>query len=199
MINFDASTHTYYEDGLTVPGVTKILSNAKMIDFSMVQPDILERALKFGTAVHKATELQDKENLDIENLDISLMPYLEAWCKFKKDTGLTILSIEERVFSPRFRYAGTLDRRILLKRRHTVLDLKAGVDFHPASAVQLEAYKEAWNEGKPVKEKIKDRIIVQLCPDGTYKFPNYEYYQKTDFAVFLAALTLHNWRRKHGK
>ena len=82
---------------------------------------------------------------------------------------------------------------------HTVVDIKAGVDFHPASAIQLEAYKEAWNEGKPVKEKIKDRLIVLLQEDGTYKFPDDKFYQKSDFGVFLSALTLRNWKVKHGK
>ena len=196
-ITFDSEKHIYYCEGLKVPGVTKVLQGAGLIDFSMVKPDILERAQNFGTAVHLATEFDDNGVLDMASLDDALLPYVEAWRKFKRDTGCKILSIEEVVYSAKYRYCGTLDRRMLIKERHTVVDPKSGVGFHPASAIQLEAYKEAWNEGKPVKDKIKDRLVVLLCGDGTYKLPVDDYYQKTDFSVFLAALTLRNWKVRH--
>lgn len=111
MITFNAETHTYYVDGLKIPGVTSILKGAGLIDFSMVPTDILERAFKFGTAVHLATELDDRDNLDIVSLDAPLLPYILAWRKFKQDMGCKILSIEERVYSAKYRYCGTLDRR----------------------------------------------------------------------------------------
>lgn len=198
MITFNAETHEYYNDGLKVPGVTRILKDVELTDLSMIPLDILDRAQKFGTAGHRATELDDQDNLDMKSLDPTLLPYLEAWRKFKRDTGLKILSIEEHVFSKRYRYAGTLDRRVMIKNRHTVIELKFGV-LDPTSAIQLEAYKEAWNEGKPIKDKIKDRLVVQLREDGTSKLPPEKYYQKSDFSVFLSALTLHNWRKRHGK
>ena len=115
MITFNAETHEYFYEGLKVPGVTKVLKNAGLIDFSMVPASILERAFKFGTAVHLATELDDRNNLDMATLDAPLLPYVNAWRKFKKDVGCKVLSIEERVYSGKYRYCGTLDRRILLK------------------------------------------------------------------------------------
>ncbi len=198
MITFNAETHEYFYEGLKIPGVTRTIKDAGLIDLSKIPADILDRAQKFGTAGHKAVELDDQDNLNMESLDPALLPYLEGWRKFKKDTMFAVLSIEEPVFSKRYRYAGTLDRRGLIKARHTIIEIKFGI-LDPTAAIQLEAYKEAWNEGKPVKEKIKDRLVVQLCQDGTYKLPPEKHYEKSDFSVFLSALTLRNWRRRHGK
>lgn len=196
MIKFVSETHTYTLDGQSIPSVTKVLKEAGLIDFSKVNPDILERALNFGTAVHLACELYDTNDLNETTLDNNLRPYLDGWIKFLKDTGFKIESTEERVVSKKFWYAGTLDRRGTLSKR-AVLDIKTGVDFGPATALQLAAYENGYNEDKPFKERIKERICVLLRNDGTYKMEVYK--DKGDFSVFLSCLTLRNWRKKKCK
>ncbi len=201
MIQFDSKLHEYSKDGLKVPGVTKVLQAAGLIDFSKVPQDILTRALKFGTAVHKATELHDKGRLDPVSVDPAIEPYLNAWFKFLDDTGFIIdhACIEEKVYSEKYRYAGKYDRVGILYDKRAVIDISTSVDFSDAKALQTAAYKEAYDEGKSIKEKIKQREIVLLKGDGTYALAPEEFFQKSDFSVFLAALTLYNWKGSHGK
>ncbi len=199
MIQFDPKLHEYSKDGLKVPGVTKVLQAAGLIDFSKVPRDILTRALKFGSAVHKATELHDKGRLDPASVDPAIEPYLNAWFKFLDDTAFIIEpdSIEQKVYSRKYRYAGTLDRIGILNNKRTIIDIKTSVDFSYATAIQLAAYQEAENEYLPIKQKVKNREIVQLKGDGTYALAPEGFFQKSDFSVFLAALTLWNWRLGH--
>lgn len=199
MLEFRPDTHEYLKGGIPVPGVTKILGAANLIDMSMVPRDILERAWAFGSAVHRATELDDQNNLDESVLDLALKPYLEAWRKFTRETSFKILAIEERVYSKKYGYAGTLDRRGMLGGKHTLVDIKTGADEGAATPIQLAAYERAWNEGKKTQEKIKERLVVRLKGDGTYVLPGNGYFKKSDFSVFLSALTLYSWRTQNGK
>lgn len=199
MVKFDPIKHKYSVDGIPIPGVTKTLQEIGLIDFSHVPAERLELALRFGTMVHLATELYDSGDLNDTKLDPNLRPYLDGWIKYKKDTMLVIEGIEERVMSKKYRYAGTLDRRVIKYGRRTVVDISTSVDFSIAKALQTEAYKQAYNEGKQIQDKIKDREIVLLNDKGTYKLAPKEFYGKNDFNVFLSCLTFNNWRKSHGK
>lgn len=195
MLNLDKETHTYTKDKQQIPGVSRILQGAGLIDFSKVPIDRLEAALNFGTAVHRACELYDKNDLDETSLSEELIPYLNAWKKFRKDTKFKIKAIEEHVLSTRLRFAGTLDRRGLLYDRHVIIDIKSSVDFHPAAAIQTSAYKEAYNEDKKPKDKVLDRYSVLLKPDGNYKVVQYK--DKNDFNIFVSSLNLWNWKERN--
>ena len=146
-LTFDEATHTYRIHGKVVPGVTTILK--PLTDFSFVKPEALEAASLFGTAVHKACELDDLDFLDEEALDPALAPYLQAWRKFSTDYRAAWTAIEERVYSPTHDYAGTLDRfgKVVLPGTFTpkdaVVDIKSGVALYPAVGPQLAAYKNA--------------------------------------------------------
>ena len=95
MIEFDEATHTYRDKGVLVPGVTSILS--PLSDFSFVNPDVLEAASAFGTAVHLACELWDNGQLDEDALDPALVPYLAGWKQFSEDWKVEWTMVEERV------------------------------------------------------------------------------------------------------
>ena len=156
---------------------------------------VQNRALKFGTATHTATELWDKGILDLKSLSKPLIPYLEGWKKFKKDMAFEIEAVEERVYSDKYHYRGTLDRRGIIAGKRCVVDIKTSVDFHAGTSLQLAAYQGAYNEGKALKDQIKDRYAVILNDEGTYKIM--KYIDASDYSVFLCALSLTNWKEKH--
>ncbi len=199
MIKLNEKTHVYSENGLEVAGVTRVLQAAGLIDFSQIPPERLKNALKFGSAAHKATELHDKGILDPATLDSALEPYLDAWKRFLDDTGFIIEkdSIEQKVFSEKYHYAGKYDRIGELNKKRTVVDISTSVDFSDAKAIQTAAYQEAENESKPAMGKVKNREIVLLKSNGTYALAPKDFFQKSDFSVFLACLTLYNWKGVH--
>ena len=106
MLTFDPGPHKYFWNGVPVPSVTEILS--PLTDLSFVDADVLRRAQAFGTAVHYACELHDTGRLDEEALDPELAPYLAGWRKFCSEHACTWDLIEQRVYHPTLRYAGTL-------------------------------------------------------------------------------------------
>lgn len=191
---FDETTHTYTLGGFVLPSVTQILKDVGLSNYDFINPEILEAASKFGVAAHYACELEDRNELDLDSLDPALKPYLGAWVKFKEDTGFICQQIEARVYSEKYRYAGTLDRVGFLYERKSIVDIKTGTALPDWIALQTMGYQIAYNEKIKAKDKVKDRYAIQLLPNGDYKLKQYE--DKSDLSVFLAALTLRNWKNK---
>lgn len=178
--------HEYYVDGVRKPGVTRILQDMGLIDFSGVPADIMECAQKFGTAVHTATELDDNNDLDFKTLDPALVPYIEAWHKFKSENGVEILGIETNHYNPIYQYCGKDDRLAIVRSERTVIDIKTSTSMAAATKMQLAGYALFY---EPVKVK---RLGVQLKGDGTYKLHPYNSYG--DRNTFLYAVSLWWWR-----
>ena len=175
--------------------MTSILS--PLSDFSFVSPDVLEAASAFGTAVHLACELWDKGDLDEVELDPALVPYLAGWKQFSEDWKVEWTMVEERVFQPTHRYAGTLDRFGTVTSplsgdcTTAVVDIKSSVALYPSVGPQLSAYKEAILESTNKTQ----RIAVQLKADGSYVAKTYT--DRDDWPMFLSLLTLKNWCDRH--
>lgn len=199
MLTFDADAHRYFWNGQQVPGVTTVLS--PLTDFSAVDPDVLRRASSFGTAVHQLCELSDLgEDLAMFEIDPALQPYLAAWTKFSTEWRVEWRHVEQRVFHPTLRYAGTLDRQGTLiapgeplHRRHAAMvDIKTSTNLYPAVGPQLAAYARA---ADPITGASLRRYAIQLKGDGTYVCK--EYRDADDFATFSALLALRTWCGRH--
>jgi hypothetical protein len=184
-LTFDEESHTYSFGGRAVPGVTSILK--PLTDLSAVPAVVLNAASSFGTAVHRACELDDLGDLESSSLDPALLPYLNAWRSFSKDYEVEWSLIEARVFNERLFYAGTLDRYGRCGGRQAVVDIKSSAQLYPSVGPQIAAYKNAIDGVPP----ICDRIAVQLKGDGSYIAKHYT--DKNDWPVFASLLTLRNW------
>jgi len=194
-LRLDLDTHTYYLHDEVVPGVTTVLQ--PITDYSDIDPDVLAYKSALGTAVHYATELYDKDILDFDSLDAPLISYVNAWIKFRDDTGFIVELNEHVVYHKRYHYSGMLDRVGLLNGERGVFDIKCVVTLAPHVGVQLAAYQEAENSNRKKLDQIKNRFAIQLKPDGTYRLQPYR--ERTDFSVFTSLLTLYNWETRHGK
>ena len=186
---FDEATHIYSLDGKVVPSVTQILNIAN--DFGFVNKDVLDRASKFGTAVHKATELYDACDLNEATLDIALLPYLDAWKMFLSNTNFRVISSEARVYS-KHGYAGTFDRLGYLDGRLTLLDIKTSTTVARSTSLQLAAYEQAYKEMHDMQ--IEQLISVQLKPCA-YTIRHHD--DRTDFLTFLNFLNVYKWSHKN--
>jgi hypothetical protein len=180
---------------MDLPRVTEVLRGAGLIDMSFVPKDLLDRAQLFGTAVHRATELWDKGVLDVSKLSEPLIPYLNGWKKFLKDYNIQINPDEmERQFtSTKWHFKGTPDRWPVIARKRTLIDIKSSTSMQPSTRIQTAAYEILLEENGI---KVIQRWCVQLNEKGTYKI---EPYTKTsDRTVFLAALTVFNFKKEVG-
>jgi hypothetical protein len=190
-VQFDPERHVYLVDGHEVPSVTRIIRGAGLSDDARYA----DRDRLRGQVVHLACEIYDRCGSEIVDPEIS--PYLEAWKRFRAETGFLPSVIERPHAHLVYRYAGTIDRIGQTAGPNgtvgmIVLDIKSGSP-EPWHAIQLAAYCTL--VGSPYE---CERWAVYLANDGTYKiktFPKNEY--STDLSVFLSALNLHNWRLKH--
>lgn len=186
MLLLDAE-HRYTLDGAPLPGVTSVLEDAGLLDFGRANQTSLEIARERGRIVHKLTELDDEGDLDDESIEPGFAGYLEGWRRFRRECELILIGVEQKVWHRTYRYAGTRDRRAIVRGVATTLDIKTGARQR-ATGPQLAAYQAADPEAKNDK-----RLGVYLQDDGRYDLEHYT--GKSDLSVFLAALTLYNFKR----
>lgn len=182
-INFDAERHVYTDSqGREVPSVTGIISAGGLIDTKWSTAWHMER----GTAVHRAVELFEQGDLDEGSLDPVIVPYLDAWHRFRAETGYVSNALEQRIYNPVYRYAGTLDQIGIMQDRTCLVDLKTGT-CQRWWALQTAAYNAV--------AKCRDRYSLELHGDGTYRL--IQHTKKTDFQAFLACLTVYNLQQEY--
>lgn len=198
-LTFSRESHTYFLDGHVIPHVTQVTDT--LCSYAGVPWDVLERKREIGEAVHYATELDDAGDLDDASLPDEIRGYVEAWRKFKRETGFAAEHSETRVYSNTYKYAGTLDRIGAFERLKGVkpaarclIDIKTTYDILPAVAPQLAAYARAWDEMNPAA-KVARRYAVQLKADSTYRLE--EFRDPTDLSIFLCAASLLQWKQRH--
>ncbi len=189
MLTFEESSHTYRLDGAVIPSVTQLLG--KLHSFAGVPEDVLEAARERGTAVHKATQYFDEDDLDEEKLDPQTAGYLAGWKSFVADSRVKFTAIEAMGSHPLHRYAGTVDRIGVIASLDWIIDIKTAAASHPVWDLQSSAYAHLF--GKPSAK----RGTVQLRPDGKYKFC--EWKDPAAWPTFLSLVTLFNWGMRHAK
>lgn len=191
MLAFDELSHTYRWKGLVVPSVTQVL---EILDGALMQIPlhVLTYARALGSAVHRATELDDQGLLDERTVAIQVQPYLEAWRKFRRDKKFAPTAMEQRVFHPKLHYAGTFDRIGLMGSKPTLLDIKSG-EVWPSHGPQTAAYAAAYHA--TALDKLEQRVVVQLRDDGQYRVHYME--DSSDWGTFLACLTIHKFKARN--
>jgi hypothetical protein len=192
-LQLDPVAHRYRLDGAEVPSVTQVLRG--LYDFSDLRPGVLEHKRQIGEALHRAIELDLKDDLDISTLDPGLVGYFDGWTRFRRETRFEYLLSERQVASKKFRYAGTLDMGGLIDGAESLIDGKTTAALHPAVALQTAAYLNAASEMGLIRSNAR-RYALRLKPDGTYVLDQHS--DRNDFAVFLSCLSLHNWKNRHG-
>ncbi len=195
-LSFDETKHLYFLRGRVSAGVTNTLSKTGITDFGSVDRDILDRASKFGRAVHTATELWDRKVLDLASLDEPLVPYLDAWKAFLEAEVKEILHIELPVYSLKYNFAGTIDRIYFDKQGRLCLgDIKTSGVFNAGVPLQTAGYQLAFEEMFK-KMKVARRVGVILKGDGTY-LPEV-FADRSDRDDFLACLRVAAYKFKCG-
>ena len=206
LFSFDEATHGYSVDGISVPSVTRTIDHAGLVSYDMVREEILLRKSEIGTKVHRACHFFDDGDLDIESLDYRIRGYVEAWIKFRNETGFCPYPgrIEARfVVTINGMTVGlTVDRVGLFRKQETVVEIKTAAVAQRWWSVQLAGYAL----GVPDHDGLKcspmtlfhrrRRIAVQLFADGDYRKHNYE--DTRDASVFISALHVTHWKMANG-
>jgi hypothetical protein len=174
--------------------VTAVLRSAGLVDYSFAPPNCAER----GSAVHRACELIDEDDLDWDSIpaiseavgeDIS--GYLRAWEKFIRQSGFVVLSKEVTLENALYGVKGRLDRRGLFHNDPAILEIKTGKAMR-WTGVQLAAYDWLIPDPKPYLH----HWAAELHKDATYQMIQYS--DTYDTQAWLACLSIHRWKEKNG-
>ena len=163
-IRFDPVEGKYWDGAREVPRVSRILEET---GHGFRGPRGSDWHKEKGTLVHRATALYDAGTLDWDSLDATIRPYVEAWKKFKSDTGCKCIAVETILYSEDLDYAGTADRVCVLPKvsgREMILDIKSGGKTKD-HRLQLGAYTAAWADAALPRVSSAN---VYLKPSGKY-------------------------------
>lgn len=167
-----------------------------LTDFSNVAPDILERAINFGNAVHGMIEYYELGKLDLTLLDPILEKVLDAWRYCKLKHGIKIKKVEVPVVSELYQYAGRLDLIADVRGINSIIEIKTRPYNQITDPLQTVAYMQAYNESYP-KEKTKKRFFCDLNLVGSSAFFEIKKAsgQTDHLNIFLSALALYKWKK----
>jgi hypothetical protein len=202
-LTFEPEAHVYHLNGQRLPSVTQVLE--PLINYDGVPNGILQHAADRGTAVHLATEFWDDGDLDEESIDPEVLPYVQAWQRFRAESGFVVERSEVRVYSARHRFAGTFDCLGILRGRRVIVEKKTTAILAAATAIQVTAYRRAYNETCRPPERIRQSYSVHLRRDGTYRLDEWTP-DEDHWGAFLALLnpeheqsaaTVAAWKAKH--
>lgn len=178
-LTFDNKNHIYKYDGCPVISVTQVLKEAGLINSDF----FTEAGRNRGVAVHHGVFLDVQGRLDRKSIHPTIQPYLDAWFKFKSDTGFGAFKhlCEKRMYHPLYKYAGTPDLIGMLNSRPIVLDIKTG-DSQTAK-YQTAAYSQFIE----IIGMCPARGHLRLFDNGKYSLVLHKDHAN-DFASFLSAL-----------
>ncbi len=203
--SFDEASHTATYKGGRIPSVTQAISWGGMDIYEDIKrflaskyrsmqkaEEHLNRNMRFGTAVHKATELFDKNVLNFSKLDPLLKPYLEGWILFINNYLPEIISIEQRLYSMRL-YTGKHDRVFRINKKLIMVDIKTFESITPRIGIQLEGYCDLWESN--YRSKIDEIWSVMLKPES-YKVINVgqKYNRRSCRNTFLSMVNIAHFK-----
>ena len=159
MLTFDPQTHEYRHCGRLLPSVTQIIGHY-LNTYACVNQAQLDHAAAFGRAVHSMCAMHLKDTLDMDTLDMQLIPYLNGFKKFVRDFDLLDddLIIEQPMCNNRLKFAGTPD---IVIKDGAVIDLKTRHYNKRTDPLQLAAYdKLCGGNGNS-----RPHLVVEIMPD----------------------------------
>lgn len=181
-----------------LPRVTHILETVGLgPDFSHVPADVLDAARIRGSAVHAAIEAIVYGFLDESELAEDVIPRLDAYRRFVKDSGYETTHTEIEVVHPAWQYRGHPDSVGWINGKRLIPDWKNSDAVQLESASwQLAAYRAAWNAQHPT-EPVEALAVVQFTHAGKYRF--HEVNVAEAEPVWFGAMTVYRARKEMGR
>jgi hypothetical protein len=149
--SFEEASHTYRIDGEPVPSVTQVLGDV------LPGYQASEWHMQRGTAMHACAAMV-AQGVEFDH-DTQLEGRVEALRAFFRDVPLKVQAVEQRLYSPTYRYAGTCDLVGELNCKRVVLDWKSTLTG--AAKYQVAAYGQILG--------INYGLAVEIREDGLYR------------------------------
>lgn len=188
-LTFTEEDHTYTDEtGARWESVTQILTRLGFIDYTGANRAVMEAAMDRGKKVHQAIHYYNEGDLDEEQLDTALVPYLYAYKKFMRESGFVPLELEKVVHNATYRYAGTLDAIGIKDGRSCLIDYKSGKAMAWTSL-------QCWGYACCLGEPPQDQYALELRRNGTYNLRKLGDFR--DRQIWLSLPGLVHWQNNN--
>jgi hypothetical protein len=164
---FDEANHIHSIGGVTVPGITTCIK--PLYDFSAVPEHIMKASCEYGSAVHKVVELYCLDALDVETLDVSLVPSLRGFEQWITDYKLnrSDFIVEVPMGDATLMYGGIPD---IILDGQLIVELKTRKVNMLTDSIQTTAQEALWKKNGGIRTKEYERRVLELKQDGTYTY-----------------------------
>lgn len=192
-LTFYEQNHIYQLDGEQLPCVSDLCRFLHREIYKDAPQWQIEAAAERGTVVHAAAEALDKAGT--ATISEEYLPYLQAYKAFLQDHRPFWNMIEQPLYHPEHRYAGTVDRYGGLKGEAALIDIKTTYTvYKPLCRAQLNLYRLMLiARGYPVHRMY----ILHLKKDGTYKLIPVDEDEPLAFALITLHTALRKRKQKH--
>jgi hypothetical protein len=196
--SFEEDGHRYISEGKNRLSATGMLKNYGLIDFTGVDPDVLERKRAIGKLVHSWTATHDLEgHADLMAVPEEAEGYCLAWERFRREnSAFEVIEVEKPMMGSVYGvYVGcTPDRKLRYKRTREILpDLKCSACKMPWWKVQTGIYEMVQKQSTYLGQM--ERCSVQLFPDARYSVDWHR--DNSDADAALAMFALHAWKKNN--
>ena len=129
---------------------------------------------KAGTRIHHACDLLEA-GTTLHERDYSVEEWykIASFVDWHRATQPTLIATEFPVFSPKGRYAGTLDRLYVIDGKNVLLDLKSGSGIHDHFPLQFAAYAQAVEETTDLKVDFTAALQLGASNKDGYRYVDY--------------------------
>ena len=210
-LTFEEQGHVYKFEGKRVMSLTQILDAAGLVDYSMVQPAVLEAKRILGSKVHEYCLWNDQGELDMDDLKPwpKYWNRVEGWRQFVADSGfmpdLTWCEVPAAARVNGMLYALTVDRYGVVgdgeNIANAVIEIKTCADKEPSHQIQTAGQAILFRPQSDAVQLQLKRFAVYLLDkaNGAGKFYTVEEHtNRSDEKVFIAALMLTQYRIQNG-
>lgn len=150
-------------------------------------------AADIGTLAHNYIEAYIKHKLGIVKTkptkpsNKQAKAAVDAYMQWEEANEVIYLESEKKIYSQKYKYAGTLDIVAKVNGQMAVVDLKTSTGIYPEMWLQTAAYVHAYQEELGIK--MATRWIIRIGKDGVLETEESKDFEQ-DFRGFLGALLL---------
>jgi hypothetical protein len=201
---FIPATHTYRQNGIVLPGVTRVIDHAGLTSFENVRDDVLERRGRLGTIVHRSCHYLDQNDLNWETVSPEARGYVESWATLCSDLKAQWRMIEHQCIGELdgMKFGMQIDREGVIFGEESIIDIKISRAAERWHGVQLSGYAIGLPNNSlkaPLARFMgRRRYIAKLHEQGK-KAKLIPYEERRDFDVFRSGLVISHTKLLWGK
>lgn len=185
VFRFDKVEHKYWLNALELPGTTKILKAAGVINDRWYT----EKSRQRGQAVHASCHYLGEHDLNWKTVHPSIIGYVRAYEAAMKVLRFIPLICERPNYHPVYRYGSTADQvGVFRGDNEGLVELKTGT--MPAWT-SLQTAAQAMTFWPRTWMKC-ERVGLELHEDGTFRIERFT--NPSDGSAFLSMLASMNWK-----